>query len=71
MGKRNLSSENLSQAFLHILDEKFTGWKKSDFKSLKKDSQNKDEPKSLEKRRSNQNVPQGNGWGRTFIKRGR
>ena len=51
LGKRNLSSENLSQAFLHILDEKITlVEKKSDFKSLKKrDSQNKDEPKSLEK----------------------
>ena len=51
LGKRNLSSENLSQAFLHILDEKISlVEKKSDFKSLKKrDSQNKDEPKSLEK----------------------
>ncbi len=51
LGKRNLSNENLSQAFLHILDEKISlVEKKSDFKSLKKrDSQNKDEPKSLEK----------------------
>ena len=51
LGKRNLSSENLSQAFLHILDEKISlVEKKSDFKSLKKrESQNKDEPKSLEK----------------------
>ena len=51
LGKRNLSSENLSQAFLHILDEKISlVEKKSDFKSLKKrDTQNKDEPKSLEK----------------------
>ena len=51
LGKRNLSSENLSQAFLHILDEKISlVEKKSDFKSLKKrDSQNKDEPKSIEK----------------------
>ena len=37
LGKRNLSSENLSQAFLHILDEKISlVEKKSDFKSLKK-----------------------------------
>ena len=51
LGKRNLSSQNLSQAFLHILDEKISlVEKKSDFKSIKKrDSQNKDEPKSLEK----------------------
>ena len=51
LGKRNLSSENLSKAFLHILDEKISlVEKKSDFKSIKKrDSQNKDEPKSLEK----------------------
>ena len=51
LGKRNLSSENLSQAFLHILDENISlVEKKSDFKSLKKrDTQNKDEPKSLEK----------------------
>ena len=51
LGKRNLSGENLSQAFLHILDEKITlVEKKSDFKAIKKrDSQNKEEPKSLEK----------------------
>ncbi len=51
LGKRNLSCQNLSQAFLHILDEKISlVEKKSDFKSSKKrDSQNKDEPKSLEK----------------------
>ena len=51
LGKRNLSSQNLSQAFLHILDEKITlVEKKSDFKAVKKrDSQSKDEPKSLEK----------------------
>ena len=51
LGKRNLSSQNLSQAFLHILDEKITlVEKKSDFKAIKKrDSQSKDEPKSLEK----------------------
>jgi len=51
LGKRNLSDQNLSQAFIHILDEKITlVEKKSDFKAIKKrDSQNKEEPKSLEK----------------------
>jgi len=51
LGKRNLSSENLGQAFLHILDEKISlVEKKSDFKALKKrDSNNKDEPKTIEK----------------------
>jgi len=51
LGKRNLSSQNLSQAFLHILDEKITlVEKKSDFKAIKKrDNQNKEEPKSIEK----------------------
>ena len=51
LGKRNLSSENLSQAFIHILDEKVTlVEKKSDFKVLKKrDSQSKEEGKSVEK----------------------
>ena len=51
LGKRNLSSQNLSQAFLHILDEKISlVEKKSDFKAIKKrDNQNKEEPKSLEK----------------------
>jgi len=51
LGKRNLSGENLSQAFLHILDEKISlVEKKSDFKALKKrDSANKDEPKTIEK----------------------
>ena len=51
LGKRNLSSQNLSQAFLHILDEKISlVEKKSDFKAIKKrDSSNKEEPKSLEK----------------------
>ena len=50
LGKRNLSSENLSQAFLHILDEKISlVEKKSDFKALKKrDSTNKDESKIVE-----------------------
>jgi len=51
LGKRNLSSQNLSQAFLHILDEKITlVEKKSDFKAIKKrDNQNKEETKSIEK----------------------
>jgi len=51
LGKRNLSSENLSQAFIHILNEKITlVEKKSDFKVLKKrDSQSKEEGKSAEK----------------------
>ena len=51
LGKRNLSRDNLSQAFLHILDEKISlVEKKSDFKAIKKrDNQNKEEPKSLEK----------------------
>ena len=51
LGKRNLSSQNLSQAFLHILNEKISlVEKKSDFKAIKKrDNQNKEETKSLEK----------------------
>ncbi len=51
LGKRNLSSENLAQAFLHILDEKISlVEKKSDYKALKKrDSASKDEPKTIEK----------------------
>ncbi len=51
LGKRNLSSENLSQAFLHILDEKIAlVEKKSDYKAIKKrDNQNKEETKTLEK----------------------
>ena len=37
LGKRNLSGDNLAQAFLHILDEKISlVEKKSDFKALKK-----------------------------------
>ena len=37
LGKRNLSDENLAQAFIHILDEKVTlVEKKSDFKALRK-----------------------------------
>ena len=51
LGKRNLSNENLEQAFLHILDEKvILVEKKSDFKVLrKKDSPSKEEGKSAEK----------------------
>ena len=51
LGKRNLSQTNLAQAFIHILDEKITlVEKKSDYKVLKKrDGQNKEEGKSLEK----------------------
>ena len=51
LGKRNLSSENLSQAFIHILDESIIlVEKKSDYKVLrKKDSSSKDEGKTIEK----------------------
>ena len=51
LGKRNLSSENLSQAFIHILDESIVlVEKKSDYKVLrKKDASSKEEGKSLEK----------------------
>ena len=51
LGKRNLSSENLEQAFLHILDGKITlVEKKSDFKVLrKKDSSKTEEGKTIEK----------------------
>ena len=51
LGKRNLSDQNLSQAFIHILDEKIAlVEKKSDFKVLKKrESQKGEEGKSSEK----------------------
>ena len=51
LGKRNLSDENLAQAFIHILDEKVTlVEKKSDFKVLrKKESSSKEEGKTIEK----------------------
>ena len=51
LGKRNLSDENLSQAFMHILDEGVAlVEKKSDFKVLrKKENSSKDEGKSIEK----------------------
>ncbi len=51
LGKRNLSSENLAQAFMHILDESIVlVEKKSDYKILrKKDASSKEEGKTLEK----------------------
>ena len=51
LGKRNLSSENLAQAFIHILDENIVlVEKKSDYKILrKKDASSKEEGKALEK----------------------
>ena len=51
LGKRNLSSKNLEQAFLHILDDKISlVEKKSDFKVLrKKDNASKEEGKAIEK----------------------
>ena len=51
LGKRNLSDENLAQAFLHILDENVSlVEKKSDFKVLrKKENSSKEEGKTIEK----------------------
>jgi len=51
LGKRNLSGDNLAQAFIHILNEKIIlVQKKSDFKVLrKKESSSKEEGKTLEK----------------------
>ena len=51
LGKRNLSDENLSQAFIHILDGKITlVEKKSDYKVLrKKENSSKEEGKTVEK----------------------
>jgi len=51
LGKRNLSIENLEQAFIHILEEKIVlVEKKSDFKVLrKKENASKEEGKSIEK----------------------
>ncbi len=51
LGKRNLSQQNLSQAFIHILDEKiFLVEQKSDYKALKKkDRPSKDDGKVSEK----------------------
>ncbi len=51
LGKRNLSDNNLAQAFIHILDEGITlVEKKSDFKVLrKKENSSKNEGKTIEK----------------------
>ena len=51
LGKRNLSNENLEQAFMHILDENVSlVEKKSDFKVLrKKENSSKEEGKTIEK----------------------
>ena len=51
LGKRNLSDENLCQAFIHILNENIAlVEKKSDFKTLrKKENSNKEEGKTIEK----------------------
>ncbi|WP_440910213.1 RNA polymerase sigma factor RpoD [Candidatus Pelagibacter sp.] len=51
LGKRNLSDENLAQAFIHILDENISlVEKKSDFKVLrKKENSSKEEGKTIEK----------------------
>ena len=51
LGKRNLSDENLAQAFIHILNESVTlVEKKSDFKVLrKKENSSKEEGKTIEK----------------------
>ena len=51
LGKRNLSSENLELAFVHILDGKITlVEKKSDYKVLrKKETASKEEGKTVEK----------------------
>ena len=50
LGKRNLSDENLAQAFIHILDEGITLVEKSDYKVLrKKEASSKEEGKTIEK----------------------
>ncbi len=51
LGKRNLSDQNLEQAFIHILDGKISlVEKKSDFKVLrKKENSSKEEGKTIEK----------------------
>ena len=51
LGKTNLSDENLSQAFIYILNEKVAlVEKKSDFKVLrKKENSSKEEGKTIEK----------------------
>ena len=51
LGKRNLSDENLAQAFIHILNEKVAlVEKKSDYKVLrKKENSSKEDGKTIEK----------------------
>ena len=51
LGKRNLSDENLAQAFIHILNEKIElVEKKSDFKALRrKENSSKEDGKTIEK----------------------
>jgi len=51
LGKRNLSNENLEQAFMHMLDENVAlVEKKSDFKILrKKENSSKEQGKTIEK----------------------
>ena len=51
LGKRNLSDDNLAQAFIHILDENVSlVEKKSDFKVLrKKEKSSKEDGKTIEK----------------------
>jgi len=51
LGKRNLSLNNLNQAFMHILDEKISlVEKKSDYKVIrKKENSSKEDGKSVEK----------------------
>ena len=51
LGKRNLSDNNLEQAFIHILNEKvILVEKKSDYKVIrKKDNSSKEESKTIEK----------------------
>ncbi len=51
LGKRNLSQDNLCQAFIHILNENISlVEKKSDYKVIrKKDSSSKEEGKTIEK----------------------
>ena len=50
LGKRNLSQDNLCQAFIHILDENISlVEKKSDYKVIRKKTTSKDEGKTIEK----------------------
>ncbi len=50
LGKRNLSDENLAQAFIHILDENVAlVEKKSDYKVLRKKENSNKEVKTIEK----------------------